>query len=750
MNDDGDISISSTGNISTKGRYSDGIFAYVTDNGDIEVTSSGNITTEGRNAFGIAAIGNDDGDVTIASHGNITTTGRDAIGIAALVGDNGAISITSVGNVTTSGNDAIGIAATTFGDGPITINSTGSITTSGSDADGINVDSFGGSVTINQRGDVTVTGSDADAIDVDNADGAGNSTITIAAGSTITGGPGSGDGIDFQGGNINRVFNFGTITTAGENAIEGEGSGSELIFNSGIVTGNVDLGPGANAFNNQAGGIFNSGTTVNLGAGNTLTNAGIVSPGGNGTIQTTALTGNLVQTNPGQFNVDIDVGNTLNDRVNATGTAALNGNVKVQATNVSFGPKSFTILSAAGGTTDNGLGLIASPALQAGLTFPNATDVVLGVSLDFSPSAAGLNPNQTRIGNYLNAAFGAGGGTLGPIFNGLLNGVFEIEAYRWALDQLSPEVYLMTETATLFAAEEFTNNLFSCPIAGGGYAFIAEGQCVWVRPEGRFLNRNRTANNIGFDEDSGAFSAGAQVALAPGWFIGGALGYETASLNTSTGAASDSDRFNIGGVLKYQRGPMLFAAAVSGGIADFETHRHIDFGGFTAQAHSEHDVTYVAGQFRAAYLLSHSRWYAKPLVDLNLTHLNRDALNETGGGAANLDVSGGDETFFSVTPAIEFGGDIYMGGNSVLRPFIKAGVTFFNDDEHALTARFAGAPGGIGGFAIESEFDDVFADIETGVSVIDNELGSLSISYEARIAEDTDQHGVVLKGTSRF
>ena len=91
-----------------------------------------------------------------------------------------------------------------------------------------------------------------------------------------------------------------------------------------------------------------------------------------------------------------------------------------------------------------------------------------------------------------------------------------------------------------------------------------------------------------------------------------------------------------------------------------------------------------------------------------------------------------------------------MGVNSVLRPFIKAGVTFFNDDEHALTARFAGAPGGIGGFAIESEFDDVFADIETGVSVIDNELGSLSISYEARIAEDTDQHGVVLKGTSRF
>jgi len=53
-------------------------------------------------------------------------------------------------------------------------------------------------------------------------------------------------------------------------------------------------------------------------------------------------------------------------------------------------------------------------------------------------------------------------------------------------------------------------------------------------------------------------------------------------------------------------------------------------------------------------------------------------------------------------------------------------------------------------FAINSEFDDVFADIETRPAAIDNQQGSLSISYEARIAHDADQHGVVLKDTSRF
>jgi uncharacterized protein with beta-barrel porin domain len=427
----------------------------------------------------------------------------------------------------------------------------------------------------------------------------------------------------------------------------------------------------------------------------------------------------------------------------------LAGDVKVTVQNPAQLNRRFTILSAAGGTTDNGLSLAAtSPALNAQLLFPNATDVVLGIRIDFATT--GLNRNQTSIGNNLNAALAAGGGTLGPIYNALLNGIFTLPDYANALDQLSPEIYLNTETATLFASEEFTNNLFSCQSAGGANAAIKEGQCLWVRPEGRFLRRDRTDQHIGFKEDVGSFSAGAQVAVAPGWFAGGGIGFETASLKTDTGADSESNRFSIGGALKYQTGPVLLAAAISGGISDFETHRPMNFGGFSATAGSQHDIKYVAGQLRAAYLLPLSNWYAKPLVDLNLTHLDRDAIAEVGAGAANLLVAGGDNTFFSVTPALELGGEFAMAAGSMLRPFIRAGVAFYSDDEHTLTAQFAGSPNGVGAFAISTQFDDVFADIEAGVSLMTVGGANLTMSYEGRISDKTDQHGFFLKGSSKF
>ena len=164
----------------------------------------------------------------------------------------------------------------------------------------------------------------------------------------------------------NTVNNFGTVT-------------GSVVLDAASLTGNTILGGGggANAFNNMAGGVFNAGTTVNLGAGNTLTNAGTFSPGGAGVIQTTALSGNLVQTATGRLIADINISGGTSDRINVSGTGNLAGTVQLQVSNLSFAPWQATVLSATGGTTNNGLTLLASPVLQEQLVFPNATDVVV-------------------------------------------------------------------------------------------------------------------------------------------------------------------------------------------------------------------------------------------------------------------------------------------------------------------------------------------------------------------------------------
>jgi hypothetical protein len=112
-------------------------------------------------------------------------------------------------------------------------------------------------------------------------------------------------------------------------AIEGD-TGLNTVNNFGTVTGNVILGSNSNAFNNMAGGLFAPGAIVDLGAGNVLTNAGTLSPGGAGVIQATALTGNLVQTATGRLFTDINLAGGTSDRINVSGTTSLAGAVQVQ------------------------------------------------------------------------------------------------------------------------------------------------------------------------------------------------------------------------------------------------------------------------------------------------------------------------------------------------------------------------------------------------------------------------------------
>ena len=375
------------------------------------MTSTGNITTAGSDAAGISANGL--GAATVNSTGNITTAGSSSQGIFASGFGGGGVAVTSTGNITVGGDSSNGIIALNTGTGGIVVTSTGNIKTTGNYADGIFA-AGAGAATVTSTGNITTAGSGSFGI---SAEGGGPFAVTIKSG-TVSGGSGSGAGVTLLGGGTNTLTNFGTVMALSGLAIQGD-TGNNTVNNFGTVIGNVILGSGTNAFNNMAGGFFNSGSTVNLGAGDTLTNAGTLSPGGAGVIQATALTGNLVQTATGRLFSDINIAGAMSDRVNVSGTANLAGAVQVQLLNPTLGAFQQTILSAAGGTTINGLSLLASPALQAQLVFPNATDVAVKSSgINFL--TPGLNLNQTSLGNALNgAAQTAGLG--GPIFSLLLN-----------------------------------------------------------------------------------------------------------------------------------------------------------------------------------------------------------------------------------------------------------------------------------------------------------------------------------------
>jgi hypothetical protein len=253
------------------------------------------------------------------------------------------LSITSAGVTGGSG----GINAANFGVGPLTIVTNGDV--EGASATGIYASNTGtdlsitsqdvaggtngivaqnqgiGALTIIANGDVV--GSTGAGI-YTNVVGTGPATVTVSSGATVAGGSA---GVQFGDSTItsNALNNFGNVSNpaglAGT-AIFG-GASNETVNNFGVVTGNVLLGGGTNAFHNMDGGLFNSGTTVNLGAGNLLTNDGTLSPGGAFSPAgfVTTLTGDFVQ--PGS-ELDINLLGAAADRLDVTGDAELAGQVK--------------------------------------------------------------------------------------------------------------------------------------------------------------------------------------------------------------------------------------------------------------------------------------------------------------------------------------------------------------------------------------------------------------------------------------
>lgn len=676
--------------------------------------SGGTINMTGDSA------GNESASFLNADAGTTTT-------IASVISGDAGIGIDKLGSGTvilTGVNTFTG--ATTIKGGRLEVTGTGSLVSTIIDIENGTFRTDGGALSSEASVEVGENGTfDVDGDETITALNNNGGLVDIAAGTTLT---------------ATTVHNF---------------SGATLL-NLGTLTSpqpiNNDQGATFTTTGTVNGSINNAGTLNASGSINgNVTNTGKFAAGGTGTVATASITGDYIQSAPGVLEVDADAAAGTHDLVSITGRAELAGTVDVNLINSSpLG--TLTILTATGGVTNNGLVLgdltgVINPLAELLLLFPNANDVALGFQLN--ADAGNFNRNQTNMLAHINAINAAGGGSVGPVITGLF-GLGSGAETAAALDQLSPEIYLNTQTAMLYSAENFTNDLFSCQVSGQDYAVIREGDCFWMRPQGRFLNRDGTAEAIGFQEQGGGVSVGGQSAFAENLHAGFALGYERSFLDTATGAESDSRRFHAGGIVKYQNGPLLLAGAVTGGIGHYETTRPIAFGGINATSTSDHDVSYVSTQIRAAYLMEHDGFYAKPFVDLGLTYLHRDGFNETGDPATDLVVQGGTDTFFSATPALELGSEHVLTETQVMRAYVRAGVTFYTDNEHALTASFAGAPADTPGFRITSSFDDTVAEIEAGLTLLDAGAAVLQVGYQGHIAANTDQHGGFIKGSMRF
>ncbi len=628
-------------------------------------------------------------------------------------------------------------------------------------------------MSITSNGSVSATGSSALGISIEDA---ASATIDVNAPVSATGTSATGIKSVSQGSATINIGSTGSVFVADPTAFaisSTAGTGSlHTLNNAGTITGNIALTGGTVAFNNLAGGTLNSGLSVDLAVGGglvlvgpsspagtgVLTNAGTLSPGGHGATQTTALTGNYVQTATGVLKVDADWtgngGTGAADRLVVTGTAVLAGTVVVNPMNFPTTAgltKNFHILTAYGGITNNGITIPNTAAVNYALHFGENTDLFVRATINFqSPGTTGLTENQNQVGGSLNTIFASG--TTLPFMTALMT-LPAGSVYGQALNQLAPAGDAASNSAAMATSNTFAGHLLSCRSAGEEgevNRFIKEGQCVWARVSARRLDNESRFDAGGYRETATFYTAGAQLKVAPDWRIGGGLGYEISNLATDASASSATERLHLGGVVKYTPGPLMLAASVTGGFGWHDNIRHVAFGGFGATATSNNQSSFVGGRLTAAYLRSRGALYLKPQVELAATHLMRDGYSEHANGGIGLRVKSADTTVFSVSPSLELGVEQRNASGFVTRAFVKGGATVRDANPFVTNATFIEAAANMAPFAISSRIDKVTADLGAGLDLISANDTTLRLQYDGQFGERTTLHSGGAKLSVKF
>ncbi len=202
--------------------------------------------------------------------------------------------------------------------------------------------------------------------------------------------------------------------------------------------------------------------------------------------------------------------------------------------------------------------------------------------------------------------------------------------------------------------------------------------------------------------------------------------------------------------MKYTAGPFQLAAAISGGWGNADVERAITVPGLPGTMTGKSDVDSYTAMLRAAYVMDMGGgFYAKPMTDVSVTRISFGGVTETGGAAA-LALQGGDETIFTVSPALEFGAnqraDWIMPG-AWFRPYARVGFSWRDEDRFDITSSLLAIPQP---FTTTMHLDRLTADVAAGFDVIAASGSALRFEYNGRYSGDSSDTSFSLKGSLPF
>jgi len=248
-------------------------------------------------------------------------------------------------------------------------------------------------------------------------------------------------------------------------------------------------------------------------------------------------------------------------------------------------------------------------------------------------------------------------------------------------------------------------NGMSCPVFVGAGTLLGEDACTWIKVSGSF------DSSSGQHAESVGTHLGGQLEVAPGWFVGGALGFTRPSMTLSFGHSSTGSEVDAALVVKRVDGALLLAAGLGFATSNRQFVRPAEPFAIGSGSMTSSVSTFTTGmRLRGAYQLAFEQWYLRPRADIDLGWSTRSPVIESGPGLP-IALDGSSKFDFTLGPALEIGGR-YDVADAILRPYASVGVTYQPDTTQTITGNIYGTP-----FWFATKRPNVVGILEAGLQV---------------------------------
>ena len=735
--DGGNITLSNDGGVYTFGDGSNGVFLQSIGGGG-----------------GAAFIGVDPPSVTLSGGG---------------IGNGGDISFTQTGDIMVMGTDSTGIIAQSIGGGGGYVEGAFHGTAGGVGA--------GGAIDLSIDGKILALENNSTGIFAESTGSLGGGDITITAEDMIRGGSGTGVGIYVDGGADNLITTENSLSAVDGDAIVTT-FGNDTVDNTGLVVGDIFLGGGVNAFNNELGSTFIAFHTIALqdasaGSSGVFTNSGEFQMGlsaplvpidllngatfgnldndgvdprynllyGARVIETVNLTGSFVQTSSGHLDFDVAFGPYPSDLVKVSGNTTVAGTGNVILTWLQDNHP-VTLFATKGTAANDGLLIAPTMAVDFGI-IANTIGIQLTIQTNFGQPF--LTPNEQRLGHHMDSAVEVGGSAgIGRLLAFLGNmSTSQKVLYAAVFDQLNPEPLVSPLRTQMTEANTFGQDLFGCLATT---TTTVDKDCVWVKGDETSERGNAEGGYWGSTMIGNNASGGWQRPLQGAWSIAAAAGYETVTdLSVNKGRARGSGQGGDVGIGFQRRSPdgLALDFGITGGWTSLDMARQVDV--FQpGVGRSNIQTGYAQARVDASKLYTSGRWFVRPEIGLTTTMLRTNSFAETGLAGIGVKSDGDTHIQEAAQPDVAFGRVLYDGDKERAELTLKVGARFSTDNDLFLPISFIGAGQGARPAFIQTPYDGGAGIASIDLNVWGDGPLSVAVDYTSEFGKASgNQHGSV-------